>query len=69
MLEIRKHYFLSDYCVITKGRAKRPSDFANAVEAPEKAVIQIAFFAKGLGKYPSCYCSIIENGKIFADTH
>lgn len=30
MSEIRKHYFLSEYCIIAEERAKRPSDFAVA---------------------------------------
>ncbi|MDD3041834.1 MAG: DUF4921 family protein [Methanosarcinaceae archaeon] len=33
MSEIRKHYFLADYCIIAEGRAKRPSDFV--FEQPE----------------------------------
>ena len=32
MSEIRKHYFLSEYCIIAEERAKRPSDFADADE-------------------------------------
>lgn len=35
MSEIRKHYFLSDYCIIAEERSKRPSDFV--VEKPGNA--------------------------------
>jgi UDPglucose--hexose-1-phosphate uridylyltransferase len=69
MSGIRKQYFLSDYCVIAEGRAKSSSDFANAVEASEKAVLQIVFFAEGLRKISSLLLQYIENGNIFADTH
>ena len=27
MTEIRKHYFLNEYCILASGRAKRPQDF------------------------------------------
>lgn len=53
MSEMRKQYFLSDYCVIAEGRARRSSDFENAAAAPEKAVLKVAFFAEGLRKVSS----------------
>jgi len=33
MSEIRKHYFLSEYCIIAEERTKRPSDFTDAAES------------------------------------
>ena len=32
MSEIRKHYFLFEYCIIAEERTKRPSDFAEEAE-------------------------------------
>ncbi len=32
MSEIRKHYFLFEYCIIVEERTKKPSDFAEEAE-------------------------------------
>ena len=45
MSEIRKHYFLSKYCIIAEERAKRPSDFAGADGEPGKMALKTAFSA------------------------
>ena len=34
MPELRKHYFLDEYCIIAAERKKRPSDFRTAKAAP-----------------------------------
>lgn len=58
MSEIRKHYFLSEYCIIAEERAKRPSDFAHSDEDTGKDNPENCFFCGELRKYSSCYCSI-----------
>ena len=59
MSEIRKHYFLSEYCIIAEERAKRPSDFAGAAEDSGKSGPENCIFLRGSrGKYSPCHCSI-----------
>lgn len=68
MSEIRKHYFLSEYCIIAEGRSKRPSDFANAVEEPEKSSHANCIFCGGAEESTPLATAVYKNGKIFADT-
>jgi UDPglucose--hexose-1-phosphate uridylyltransferase len=68
MSEIRKHYFLSEYCIIAEERAKRPSDFANAVEDFGKGSHESCFFCGGAEERTPLATAVYKNGKIFADT-
>ena len=68
MSEIRKHYFLSDYCIIAEGRDKRPSDFESAVEESTKGSPESCFFCGGAEENTPLATAVYKNGKIFADT-
>ncbi len=39
MSELRKHYFLDEYCIIAAKRGNRPSDFSPAKAAPEDETV------------------------------
>lgn len=68
MSEIRKHYFLPEYCIIAEGRAKRPSDFTRAVEEPAKGSPESCFFCGGSEENTPLATAVYKNGKVFADT-
>lgn len=68
MSEIRKHYFLPEYCIIAEERAKRPSDFVNAAEEPEKNSTASCSFCGGAEGSTPLAAAVYKNGKIFADT-
>ncbi len=68
MPEIRKHYFLSEYCIIAEERAKRPSDFASAVEDSGKSGPENCIFCRGEEEKTPLATAVYKNGKIFADT-
>lgn len=68
MSEIRKHYFLSEYCIIAEGRAKRPSDFASAVEESGKGSPTSCSFCGGAEESTPLATAVYKNGKIYADT-
>lgn len=74
MSEIRKHYFLQEYCIIAEERAKRPSDFILTAEEPEKSEASetsrpksCAFCAGAESKTPLA-TAVYKHGKIFHDT-
>jgi UDPglucose--hexose-1-phosphate uridylyltransferase len=71
MSEIRKHYFLPEYCIIAEERAKRPSDFAGAVEASEDSEnnnSKNCVFCAGSEEKTPPATAAYKNGEIFADT-
>jgi len=68
MSEIRKHYFLSEYCIIAQERAKRPSDFTKAVEDSGKSSPVSCSFCGGAEESTPLAIAVYKNGKIFADT-
>lgn len=67
MSEIRKHYFLREYCIIAEERAKRPSDFAGAAVGPEKNDYKKCVFCGGNEEKTPPATAVYRNGKIFAD--
>lgn len=67
MSEIRKHYFLSEYCIIAEDRAKRPSDFPKASEASDKNGYSSCIFCGGAEEKTPLATAVYKNGKIFAD--
>ncbi len=69
MSEIRKHYFLPEYCIIAEERAKRPSDFAAETgdAEPETRPTHCAFCAGSEEKTPPAG-AVYKEGRIFADT-
>lgn len=68
MSEIRKHYFLPEYCIIAEERAKRPSDFAGAAEASEKKHSENCVFCGGNEEKTPPATAVYRDGVIFADT-
>ncbi|HWR26141.1 MAG TPA: sulfate adenylyltransferase, partial [Methanosarcina sp.] len=68
MSEIRKHYFLPEYCIIAEERAKRPSDFAGAVEDSGKDNSKDCVFCAGNEEKTPLATAVYKNGKIFTDT-
>lgn len=68
MSEIRKHYFLREYCIIAEGRAKRPSDFAGAAGGPEKNSSEKCVFCGGNEEKTPPANAVYRNGEIFSDT-
>ena len=68
MSEIRKHYFLPEYCIIAEERAKRPSDFAGAAEASEKNTSDSCVFCGGNEEKTPPATAVYKKGEIFADT-
>lgn len=81
MSEIRKHYFLDEYCIIASERGKRPSDFkaAGNVEKGEAqgagAISQVpdivsgCFFCYGNESKTPAATAVYKQGKIFIDTN
>lgn len=68
MPEIRKHYFLSEYCIVAEERAKRPSDFAGAAEDSGKSGSENCIFCGGEEEKTPLATAVYKNRKIFADT-
>ena len=68
MSEIRKHYFLPEYCIIAEERAKRPSDFAGAAEGSEKGPSESCVFCGGNEEKTPPATAVYKNGEVFADT-
>jgi UDPglucose--hexose-1-phosphate uridylyltransferase len=68
MSEIRKHYFLPEYCIIAEERAKRPSDFAGAAEASEKKHSENCVFCGGNEEKTPPATAVYRDEVIFADT-
>lgn len=68
MSEIRKHYFLREYCIIAEERAKRPSDFIGATEGSEKSGSESCAFCGGNEEKTPPATAVYKNGEILADT-
>ena len=68
MSEIRKHYFLFEYCIIAEERTKRPSDFADEAENLAKHSTVSCSFCGGAEEDTPLATAVYKNGKIFADT-
>lgn len=69
MSEIRKHYFLSEYCIIAEERAKRPSDFASVGDKDsEKESSKNCIFCGGAEESTPLATAVYKNGKIYSDT-
>ncbi|KKH98907.1 sulfate adenylyltransferase [Methanosarcina sp. 1.H.T.1A.1] len=68
MSEIRKHYFLPEYCIIAEERAKRPSDFAGAAGGSEKSAPESCVFCGGNEEKTPPATAVYKNGEVFADT-
>ena len=68
MSEIRKHYFLFEYCIIAEERTKRPSDFADTSGYLVKTSPVSCSFCEGSEESTPLATAVYKNGKIFADT-
>ncbi len=68
MSEIRKHYFLFEYCIIAEERTKRPSDFAEEAENLAKHSPIRCSFCGGAEEDTPLATAVYKNGKIFVDT-
>lgn len=68
MSEIRKHYFLREYCIIAEERGKRPSDFAGAVEDSGKSNSENCAFCGGNEEKTPPATAVYKNGEIFSDS-
>lgn len=68
MSEIRKHYFLREYCIIAEERGKRPSDFAGAAEDSGKKDSDNCVFCGGNEEKTPPATAVYKNGEIFSDT-
>ncbi len=68
MSKIRKHYFLSEYCIIAEEIAKRPSDFAVAADDIGKNDSQNCLFCGGAEENTPLATAVYKNGKIYSDT-
>ncbi|MBP2030680.1 UDPglucose--hexose-1-phosphate uridylyltransferase [Methanohalophilus levihalophilus] len=65
MSEIRKHYFLDEYCIIASARKRRPSDFS--AELPEKNDSKCVFCAGNEDKTPAA-TAVYKDNKILMDS-
>ncbi|MDY9925993.1 DUF4921 family protein [Methanosarcina sp.] len=74
MSEIRKHYFLPEYCIIAEERAKRPSDFVGAAEGSEgsegseESSFESCVFCGGNEEKTPPATAVYKNGEVFADS-
>jgi len=67
MSEIRKHYFLFEYCIIAEERTKRPSDFADTAESLVKSSTVSCSFCGGAEADTPLASAVYKNGKILVD--
>ncbi|WP_292373370.1 galactose-1-phosphate uridylyltransferase [Methanosarcina sp. UBA411] len=67
MSEIRKHYFLSEYCIIAEERAKRPSDLAVADKDHGKNDSETCLFCGGAEENTPLATAVYKSGKIYSD--
>jgi len=65
MSEIRKHYFLDEYCIIAAERGKRPSDFVSG--KPVGSVSDCVFCGGNEDKTPPA-TAVYKNGEILKDS-
>jgi len=63
--EIRKHYFLEDYCIVAADRGKRPSDFSSSPEV--QSAISCVFCAGEEDKTPPAQ-AVYKNGQVLRDS-
>lgn len=77
MSEIRKHYFLDEYCIIASERGKRPSDFkaadvgkgeAKGVISEVSDIVPGCFFCDGNESSTPPATAVYKQGKVFIDT-
>ncbi len=72
MSEIRKHYFLPEYCIIAEERGKRPSDFTDEAGDMEKmgqrSKPENCVFCAGSEEKTPPAGAVYKEGRIFADT-
>lgn len=68
MSEIRKHYFLPEYCIIAEERAKRPSDFISSAKLPEKKEPSNCIFCAGSEEKTPLATAVYKDEKIYSDT-
>ncbi|MGB9929161.1 MAG: hypothetical protein ACPK85_12290, partial [Methanosarcina sp.] len=68
MSEIRKHYFLPEYCIIAEERAKRPSDFKSSARTPEEGETSECIFCAGSEEKTPPATAVYKEGKIYSDT-
>lgn len=65
MSEIRKHYFLDEYCIVAAGRGKRPSDFSSSPEVQNAT--NCVFCAGKEDKTPPAL-AVYKDGQILQDS-
>ncbi|WP_298685682.1 DUF4931 domain-containing protein [uncultured Methanomethylovorans sp.] len=65
MSEIRKHYFLEDYCIVAADRGKRPSDFSSSPEVQNAT--SCVFCAGKEDKTPPAQ-AVYKNGQVLRDS-
>lgn len=65
MSEIRKHYFLDEYCIVAAGRGKRPSDFSSSPEVQNAT--SCVFCAGNEDKTPPAL-AVYKDGQVLQDT-
>ncbi len=72
MSEIRKHYFLPEYCIIAEERGKRPSDFADEAgdmgQKGQRSGPENCAFCGGAEEKTPPAGAVYKEGRIFADT-
>ena len=65
MSEIRKHYFLDDYCIVAAARGKRPSDFSSS---PEVQNATSCVFCAGREDQTPPALAVYKDGKVLKDS-
>ncbi|MCL7412432.1 MAG: sulfate adenylyltransferase, partial [ANME-2 cluster archaeon] len=65
MSELRKHYFLDEYCIIAAERGRRPSDF---ISEPEISRITDCAFCGGNEDKTPPATAVYRDGKVLKDT-
>lgn len=65
MSQIRKHYFLDEYCIIAPSRGKRPSDYLGDVLEKETSD---CVFCKGYEEKTPPATAVYKNGQILQDS-
>ena len=68
MSEIRKHYFLFEYCIIAEERTGRPSDFADTSGNLVKHSPGNCFFCEGSEESTPPATAVYKNGKRIDNT-
>jgi len=69
MSEIRKHYFLDEYCIIASERGKRPNDFkVTNVISEVSDIVSGCFFCNGNESKTPPATAVYKQGRVFIDT-